>query len=81
MHLRLERSKIRHMSKGLEDHKYVFKFITACESTTVHDIFWAHHKFVKLFNTFPTVLLIDSTYKINLCKMSLFQIVGETSTT
>lgn len=80
--IRVERSRMRHMSKCLEDHKYVFKFRTVCKSTsTVQDIFWAHHEFVKLLNTFPAVLLMYSTYKINLYKMSLFQIVGKTSTT
>ena len=50
------------------------------ESQTVQDIFWTHPKSVKLFNNFPTVLIMDSTYKTNLYRMRLFKIVGVTST-
>jgi hypothetical protein len=35
---------------------------------------------VKLSNNFPTVLIMDSTYKTNMYRMSLFEIVGVTST-
>jgi alpha-glucosidase len=47
---------------------------------TLQDIFWAHPDSFKLFNTFPTVLLMVSTYKTNKYKMPLFEIVGVTST-
>ncbi|GAU10431.1 hypothetical protein TSUD_419180, partial [Trifolium subterraneum] len=50
------------------------------ESKTIQDFFWAHPESVKLFNTFPTVLMMDSTYKTNKYKMPLFEIVGVTST-
>ncbi|GAU27955.1 hypothetical protein TSUD_146730 [Trifolium subterraneum] len=43
-------------------------------------LFWAHPESIKLFNTFPTVLMMDSTYKTNKYKMPLFEIVGVTST-
>ena len=35
---------------------------------------------VKLFNNFPTVLVMDSTYKTNMFKMPMFEVVGVTST-
>jgi len=46
--------------------------MTVGESKIVQSIFLAHPRFVKLFDTFPTVLLIESTYKTNHYKMSLF---------
>ncbi|GAU21453.1 hypothetical protein TSUD_32840 [Trifolium subterraneum] len=53
---------------------------TVGQSKTIQDFFWAHQESVKLFNTFPTVLMMDSTYKTNKYKMPLFEIVGVTST-
>jgi hypothetical protein len=64
----------------LEDHKYFHKFRNVGESTELQDILWAHPDSVKLFNTFPTVLMMDSTYKTNWYKIPLFEIVGVTST-
>ncbi|MCH87527.1 protein FAR1-RELATED SEQUENCE 5-like, partial [Trifolium medium] len=78
--IRGTRSEMQQLLKCLEDHKYVYKIRTVGESTTVQDIFWAHPDSVRLFNTFPTVLLMDSTYKTNRYKMPLFEIVGVTST-
>jgi hypothetical protein len=78
--LRGEMTEIQQLLKCLEAHKYFHKFRTNGESTTLQDIFWAHPDSVKLFNTFPTVLLMDSTYKTNKYKMPLFEIVGVTST-
>jgi hypothetical protein len=45
----------------LEDHKYFHKFRNVGESTELQDIFWAHPDCIKLFITFPTVLMMDST--------------------
>jgi len=39
--------------------------------------FW--HILLKLLNIFPTVLLMDSTYKTKHYKIPLFEIVGVTS--
>jgi hypothetical protein len=63
----------------LEEHKYVHKCRSKCESTTNQYIFWAHSKSTKLVNTSSSVLIIDSTYKINVYIMSLFKIVRVTS--
>jgi hypothetical protein len=51
--IRAESSKMQHLLKCFKDHKYVYKFINKCDSTTVLDIFRAHVEFIKLFNTFP----------------------------
>jgi len=64
----------------LEENKYVYFIREKCDSHTIHDIFWTHPTSVKLFYNFPTVLIMDSTYKTNLYKMPLFEIVGVTST-
>jgi hypothetical protein len=73
------RNEMQHLFKCLEDN-YFFKARTNGDSDFVQDIFFAHPKSVCLFNTFPTVLLIDSTYKTNKYGIPLFEIVGETST-
>jgi alpha-glucosidase len=78
--LRGEYSELQQLLKCLEEHRYFHKIRTVGESSTVQDIFWAHPDSVKLLNTFPTVLLMDSTYKTNKYKMPLFEIVGVTST-
>jgi len=45
----------------------------------VSDIFWTHPDSIKLLNAFSIVLLMDSTYKTNKCRLSLLEIVGVTS--
>ncbi|GAU10750.1 hypothetical protein TSUD_425190, partial [Trifolium subterraneum] len=49
-------------------------------SEYLQDIFFAHPRSLSLFNSFPTVLVMDSTYKTNKYNMPLFEIVGFTST-
>ncbi|GAU11480.1 hypothetical protein TSUD_344700 [Trifolium subterraneum] len=78
--VRGELSELQHLLKCCETHKYFHKCRTIGDSTTIQDIFWAHPESIKLFNTFPTVLMMDSTYKTNKYKMPLFEIVGITST-
>ena len=64
----------------LEEHNYTYFSRTQSESTTIEDIFGAHPISVKLFNNFPTILVVDSTYKTNMYKMPMFEVVGVTST-
>ncbi|XP_050888875.1 uncharacterized protein LOC127094048 [Lathyrus oleraceus] len=49
------------------------------DEVIVRDIFWAYSHSIKLLNTFPTVLIIDSTYKTNKYKLPLLEMVGATS--
>ncbi|PNX77898.1 protein FAR1-related sequence 5-like [Trifolium pratense] len=49
-------------------------------NVAIQDIIFAHPKFVVLFNAFPSVLLMDSTYKTNRYGMPLFEMVGVSST-
>jgi len=64
----------------LEEHQYIY--YTRCNSkeTKLRDIFFAHPTSIKFLNTFPTFLVMDSTYKTNTYQMSLFEIVGCTYT-
>ncbi|GAU27086.1 hypothetical protein TSUD_103950 [Trifolium subterraneum] len=78
--VRGELSELQHLLKCCETNKYFHKCRTIGDSTTIQDIFWAHPESIKLFNTFPTVLMMDSTYKTNKYKMPLFEIVSVTST-
>jgi len=73
-------TELQYLISKLVEHKYVY--YTRCNSneTTLEDIFFAHPESIKLLNTFPTVLVIDSTYKTNDYRMPLFEIVGWTST-
>jgi len=64
----------------LEKHNYVYFSRTQSESTIIEVIFWAHPTSVKLFNNFSTVLIMVSTYKTNMYKMSMFETVWVIST-
>jgi len=66
--------------KKLEEHKYVYFARTNYKETTLKDIFFADPKSINMLNTFPTVLVMDATYKTNMYRMPLFEIVGGTST-
>jgi len=73
-------TELQYLISKLVEHKYVYYTRCNGEETTLEDIFFAHPESIKLLNTFPTVLAMDSTYKTNNHRMSLFKIVGCTST-
>ena len=75
-----DKKPLQYLISKLEEHNYTYFSRTQSESTTIEDIFWAHPTSVKLFNNFPTVLVMDSTYKTNMYKMPMFEVVGVTST-
>jgi len=74
-----DKKPLQYLISKLEEHKYTYFSRTQSESTTIEYIFWAHPTSVKLFNNFPTVLVMDSTYKTNMYKMPMFEVVGVTS--
>ena len=74
------RSEMQHLMKSLVEHKYVYHVRNYANSQNIKDIFWAHLESIKLFNTFPTVLIMDSTYKTNKYRLPLLEFVGVTST-
>lgn len=74
------RSKMQQMVKLLNDDHYIFRYIVCEDGNTIQDIFFTHLDSIKLFNNFPIVLIIDSTYKTNKYKLPLLKIIGFTST-
>ncbi|XP_050914631.1 uncharacterized protein LOC127129506 [Lathyrus oleraceus] len=50
------------------------------DGVTVRDILWTHPDSIKLFNTFPIMLILDSTYKTNKYRLPLLEMVGVTQT-
>jgi len=49
------------------------------DENVVCDIFWTHSDAVKLSNACHLVFLMDNTYKTNIYKLPLLDIVGVTS--
>ncbi|XP_058725644.1 PKS-NRPS hybrid synthetase cheA-like [Vicia villosa] len=78
--IRGPRSEIQHLLKLIEEANYVYWSSKRDDCEVVRDIFWAHPDSVKLLNLFPTVLIMDATYKTNKYRQPLFEIVGMTST-
>ncbi|XP_050877400.1 protein FAR1-RELATED SEQUENCE 5-like [Lathyrus oleraceus] len=77
--LRGDRTEMQQLLTLLDDNNYVSRYRTCEDEVTVRDIFWTHIHSIKLFNTFPTVLILDSTYKTNKYRLSLLEMVGVTS--
>ena len=60
-----DKTKMQYLISKLEEHKYVYLTRANSEETTLEDIIFAHLESINMLNTFPTVLVMDSTYKIN----------------
>jgi len=78
--IRDPRTNMQYLLKSLIENKYVYHCRKYLESGDVRDIFWVHPNGVKLFNTFSTVLVLDSTYTTNKYLLLLLEFVGVTST-
>jgi len=76
---RRDKTKMQYLISKLKKHKYVYFTRENSKDTTLEDIFFAHQESIYMHNTFSTVLVMDSTYKTNTYRMSLFEIVGLTS--
>ncbi|XP_074314886.1 uncharacterized protein LOC141651060 [Silene latifolia] len=59
-------------------HKYVHYWVTDQETEELNHVFMAHTEAVKLFRSYYYVVLIDSTYKTNLYRLPLVEMVGVT---
>src|SRR4051812_42758220 len=64
----------------LDANKYVSWYRTCDDKAMVQDICWTRPDSIKLFNTYPTVLILDSTYKTNKYRLPLFEMADVTST-
>ncbi|XP_012839916.1 PREDICTED: uncharacterized protein LOC105960297 [Erythranthe guttata] len=73
-----DRTVMQHLIGLLEEHNYYKWFRTDETTHAVIDLMWAHPLSVELLSKFPYVILLDSTYKTNQCKLPLLEIVGVT---
>ncbi|MCI10649.1 FAR1-related protein [Trifolium medium] len=78
--IRGPRTELQHLMKCLVEGKYLYTHRVFPVTETLSDILWAHPDSVKLFNMFPTVLIMDSTYKTNKYLLPLLEFVGLTCT-
>ncbi|KAH9750386.1 protein FAR1-RELATED SEQUENCE [Citrus sinensis] len=74
------RSQMQQLMSKLHDHNYIEWHRSDDDTNCVKDIFWAHPLTFDLLKAFPSVLIMDCTYKVNKYKFSLLEIVGVTST-
>ncbi|XP_026442840.1 uncharacterized protein LOC113342544 [Papaver somniferum] len=63
-----------------EDRHYTVEYNYDEKTNEVTDLFFAHHKFVKLAQSFHEFLIPDCTFKTNRYKLPIFQMVSHTST-
>ncbi|XP_057424437.1 protein FAR1-RELATED SEQUENCE 5-like [Lotus japonicus] len=73
-------TEMQHLMKKLVEAKYVHFERQQADSSEIRDLFWAHPDAVRLFNTFPHVVIMDCTYKTNRYQIPLLEMVGLTST-
>ncbi|XP_074318241.1 uncharacterized protein LOC141655039 [Silene latifolia] len=66
------------MSALAVQHKYVHYWVTDQETDELTHVFMAHPEAVKMFRSYYYVVLIDSTYKTNLYRLPLVEMVGVT---
>lgn len=71
---------MQQLLKLLDEHQYVSRYIVCGDENSVWDIFWTHHKSIKLFNTVLIVLIIKATYNTNKYVFHILEIVDVTST-
>src|ERR1044072_4594409 len=72
--------EMQHLMRMMEDYRYAHWTSVEEDTKVVKAIFWSHPISTQLFNLFPTVVLIDSTYKTNRYRILLLEMVGVTST-
>ncbi|GFZ21224.1 hypothetical protein Acr_29g0003860 [Actinidia rufa] len=70
----------QHVLDQLISKRYLHAFMTNPATKEITDIVWVHPKSLDLFINFPTVLIIDATYKTNEYRIPLLEVVGITST-
>lgn len=75
----MDEIEIQQPLKLLDDNCYLSRYQTCKNEISVRDIFWTHPGSIKLFNMFPTMLILDSTYKTNKYRHPLLNMVDVTS--
>ncbi|KAH1249259.1 hypothetical protein GmHk_05G012659 [Glycine max] len=72
-------SEMQHLMRLLERDQYIH-WHRLKDEDVVRNLFWCHPDAVKLCNACHLVFLIDSTYKTNMYRLSLLDIVAVTPT-
>ncbi|XP_074277343.1 protein FAR1-RELATED SEQUENCE 5-like [Silene latifolia] len=75
-----ERNTAQQMLALVVEAKYVHWHEIDFKSKELTHIFMAHPEAIKLFRAYPYVVLMDSTYKTNIYKNPLIEMVGVTPT-
>ncbi|XP_058192009.1 protein FAR1-RELATED SEQUENCE 5-like [Rhododendron vialii] len=71
---------IQYVIRQLLKKHYLYQFLTNPDTNEITDIIWVHPMSLELSVNFPSVLIIDATYKTNEYRKSLLEVVGITST-
>lgn len=79
-HVMEGRSAMQQLLKVLVNFYYVYWHRGNKTTNEVLNLFWVRPESILLAKCFPTLVLVDCTYKTNRYKMSLFVIVGIIST-
>ena len=74
------RTAMQQLLKVLVAKHYVYWYRSDETTDEVLDLFWANPSCILLAKCFPSVVIVDCTYKTNKYKMPLFAMVGITST-
>lgn len=75
----IPRTKIQHLMKFIEHDKYVYWLAQLDNEDVIKDILWTNSNSIKLLNSFPIVLICDTTCKTNKYCLSLLEIISVTS--
>ncbi|XP_057432620.1 protein FAR1-RELATED SEQUENCE 5-like [Lotus japonicus] len=73
-------TEMQYLLKKLAEANYVHFERHEEDSGVIMELFWAHPNAIKLFNTFPHVVIMDCTYKTKKFQIPLLEMVGLTST-
>lgn len=73
-------TEIQQLLKLLDDDHYVSRYKSCEDEVTIQDIYWTRPDSIKLFKTFPIMLIFDSTYKTNKYRLPILKFVSVTST-
>ena len=71
---------IQYVLEQLIKKEYLHSYQTNPDTNEITDILWVHPKSLELSVNFPSVLIIDATYKTNEYRIPLLEVVGITST-
>ncbi|XP_058217238.1 uncharacterized protein LOC131328294 [Rhododendron vialii] len=73
-------TSIQYVIRQLLEKDYLHQFITNPDTNEITDIIWVHRMSLELSVNFPSVLIIDATYKTNEYRKPLLEVVDITST-